>query len=798
MRIIECYIENFGKISNKKYSFSKGLNCIKEDNGSGKTTLAAFIKAMLYGLSDTKKLSLEENDRKHYLPWNGSAAGGSLTFESGGKIYRAERRFAPKASDDTLTVYDTQTSRAVSYFDSGLGEILFGIDADGFERTVYLSERGLAPGSDNKSISAKLSDLVGCDGDLGSMDDAMKRLEDERKFYYKKGGGGEIADIKARIDDLTRRLASLSEIERAQDSARIKMTELAHQLTEAKAYSAALMKEREEALIRAAEVGYKKQQTQLKVALDEATEKRTILSEIFGDRIPTFAEIDDAGYKATEAKNITYSLEDSPERAEFKRLVSRFDGIVDRSRIERAKLAITEIRDIEARKNDPKSQRARRVFKNRIPRESEIDEIESIVSSGKPKNGKWVIPAVILSVLLAIVGAIIHPIMIIAGFVGLVVVLVVNAASKSKQLKEQTKKVDDFFLSVSGVSCEDDEEIFDRLREMRASLDILASLNESDEDQRETLEALVSLFSDSRGSDLIGSAEAIIAEYERYAELSVAERYIMGERAQRSERAQRMSDESARFLSRFKTKTNDPFTELRQALTEYNRLTAEIVTKRDELERLENQMSLGEGSHREAMDQVAEIDARRRETEGKIANLEREFALTERAYASYSEELDSREEMEMRRAELQDILARNTDNYETILLTKKYITLAKDNMSTRYLGKTKAGFVRYAELIGNIAGESFEMDTDFSIKKLEGSTTKSLEAYSRGTRDLYNLAARLALVDSLYELEKPFIILDDPFTAFDDKKTDAALKLMKEFAKERQIIYFTCAKSRAI
>ena len=147
---------------------------------------------------------------------------------------------------------------------------------------------------------------------------------------------------------------------------------------------------------------------------------------------------------------------------------------------------------------------------------------------------------------------------------------------------------------------------------------------------------------------------------------------------------------------------------------------------------------------------------------------------------------------------LEDTLRKHQENYETILLTKKYITLAKDNMSARYLGKTKAGFVKYAEIIGNISGESFEMDTDFGITKQEGATTKSIEAYSRGTRDLYNLAARLALVDSLYELEKPFIILDDPFTAFDDKKTDAALKLLKEFSKERQIIYFTCAKSRAI
>ena len=47
MKLIECYVENFGKISRQKFSFKDGLNCMTEDNGSGKTTLATFIKVML-------------------------------------------------------------------------------------------------------------------------------------------------------------------------------------------------------------------------------------------------------------------------------------------------------------------------------------------------------------------------------------------------------------------------------------------------------------------------------------------------------------------------------------------------------------------------------------------------------------------------------------------------------------------------------------------------------------------------------------------------------------------------------
>jgi hypothetical protein len=84
-----------------------------------------------------------------------------------------------------------------------------------------------------------------------------------------------------------------------------------------------------------------------------------------------------------------------------------------------------------------------------------------------------------------------------------------------------------------------------------------------------------------------------------------------------------MRADASLFLSGFKTKTDDPFGELRLALTEYNRLTAEIVAKRNGLERLESQISLGEGSQRDAMAKISAIDANRRETEEKIAGLER-------------------------------------------------------------------------------------------------------------------------------------------------------------------------------
>ena len=800
MKIIECYVENFGKISKQKFSFKDGTNCIKGDNGSGKSTLAAFIKVMLYGMGDTRKTSLEENDRKHYMPWQGGVCGGSLTFSAGGKTYRVERSFAPKAADDSYTLYDTATGRVCSDFPEGLGEGLFGIDADGFERTVFLSERALTPKSENKSISAKLSDLVGCDGDIGGMDEAMKVLEEKRKFYHKRGGSGELADRQAEINDIKRRLDALVEVEKAVEDAHGKMLEISARIEEARAEAKLILAEREKATIRAAEANHEKQYNEMKASLEDSIRRRTIVGEVFGAEIPTFDDINEASYKATEAKNLLSSATDTPEIREFGALSARFDGKVERGQVESARAAIKSLSSLNEKATDPRLIKAKKIFCGMTPSESAIDDIARLVENKKAKTPVGCIICYILFAACCIAGIFIDSLMIAAGVVGILATLITEIAIKSKKNRARKEKIDDFFLSVSGVRVESDEEAAARLADMR---ELVSVMSEADgEDNREELMrvigGLAGIFPEYYGREPVAAAEEIIHDFDKYAEMAVAERYMTGDRTARAARAERLAAEANAFVARFRTKTQDPFGEMRYALTEYERLTAEIVAKRDEIARLESLHTIGEGNQQKAAMEIEQLDRRRQENEKLVADLSRELTLTERRYHSYIDELDGRDELSMRKSELEEMLEKHRDNYETVMLTKKYITLAKDNMTARYLGKTKAGFIKYAEKIGGITGESFEMDTDFGVTKQEGASTRAVEAYSRGTRDLFNLAARLALVDSLYEKEKPFIILDDPFTAFDDEKTGAALKLLREFGKERQIIYFTCAEARSV
>ena len=71
MRLINCHIENFGRLSGYDRDYTEGCNSILASNGQGKSTLAAFIRVMFYGFEGEGKRKTGENERKRYEPWQG-------------------------------------------------------------------------------------------------------------------------------------------------------------------------------------------------------------------------------------------------------------------------------------------------------------------------------------------------------------------------------------------------------------------------------------------------------------------------------------------------------------------------------------------------------------------------------------------------------------------------------------------------------------------------------------------------------------------------------------------------------
>ena len=796
MKLINCYIENFGKISKQRYDFKDGFNCIVGENGSGKTTLAAFIKAMLYGLGDTKKASLTENDRKHYMPWQGGVCGGHLTFSAGPKTYRIERSFSSKASEDTYTLYDTATGK-VCYDYANPGEELFGIDADGFERTVFLSERVLAPSGNNPTVSARLANLVGCDGDIGEIDDTLKAMEEKRKIYYKKGGGGEIADTKTKIAEINRQLEALEETEAALENEYKRLGDISEQIKSARAESTALVKEREKAALRAAEADFEKRYKQMQQTLEQNVRRKEELTDFFGGRVPTFDEIDAASKKNAEAEILTKELSGNPSDSEYATLVSYFNGKIDKDDVKKINDALEVLNEQKKTESSAEYYQAKKMFAKRTPDISEIEKAEKNVKGLKEtKSSALYAVIVLLAIVSSVLGIIVSPLLF-----GLLAVCALGFAillfNDRRTLRGTKAEINDFFSSVAG-RLYNEEDHLAVLSEMRRLLPLVSS----DSDQRaKDAEAFLNEISirlnGTLSKDPCAFAKEVTEKHEKLLALAMADKYMSTNKAAKAERASILSAEVNAFLHGFNTVSEDPFTEIRYALSEYMRLSADIVAKREEIASYQSRHVIGEGEERMAALDVTQIDLKCAELDKKIAGLEREHALSDRASKNYSDKLEERHELLQKRIELEEKLADITEKYEIILQTKKYISLAADNMTARYIGKTVESFKKYNEAIMGEDSENFQMDTDFGISKIEGTGAKSIDAYSRGTKDLYNLSARLALVDSLYDKERPFIIFDDPFTALDDEKTKSALRLLKKFANDSQVIYFTCSKSRS-
>ena len=291
MRLLRLHVENFGTLKDFSLEFEQGMNVLYRENGWGKSTLAVFIKAMLYGLPASSKRSLDENERKKYIPWQGGAYGGSLEFETAKGSFRAERFFGAKESGDSFSLFDLATNLPSQVYSQALGEELFGIDADGFERSTYLSQRSLTGGKDNNSISAKLGNLLDDVGDIGSYDTAIAALDKRRRYYVMTGNRGAIAEMEeARLSLVT----DLEHCRRVEEAMRLQEQELAActaQLTAARMTVAETRERMKRAALfgeRAALIG---QKNSMLAELSALSAERARIDAFLGDPLPSSEEL---------------------------------------------------------------------------------------------------------------------------------------------------------------------------------------------------------------------------------------------------------------------------------------------------------------------------------------------------------------------------------------------------------------------------------------------------------------------------------------------------------------------------
>lgn len=128
--------------------------------------------------------------------------------------------------------------------------------------------------------------------------------------------------------------------------------------------------------------------------------------------------------------------------------------------------------------------------------------------------------------------------------------------------------------------------------------------------------------------------------------------------------------------------------------------------------------------------------------------------------------------------------------------TEKMIKKADQNLKDRYVAPVKDIFIKYADMIEKTLGEKINIDMDFNIMFEHSGEIYSEKHFSSGLRSICALCMRLAFVQNMYGEEKPFIIMDDPFVFLDGVHMENTSRVIKELAKDNQIIYFCCHDSR--
>ena len=332
MKLISFHIINFGGLHNYDYEFNDGLNVILQDNGWGKTTMAAFLKAMLYGFDSKRSRDITENERKRYTPWQGGEYGGSLDFEADGVNYRVHRTFGATARSDKTRIVNLDTHTTAKIDPDKLGETLFNLDANAFQRSVYITQNGLNMDNAASSIHTRLNTLVSQANDVGAFDDAVNRLTQEIKIYEKTGARGKIGDLTRLINEKEHQRDRLESSINEQVEARKRLVEIDNTL---KFLNRSLTQKKSKLENLTGEAKKKEAAAKLlKEINDNIAAIRLQMNSIsrdFGGHIPTLTEVEKAKDNQRIASETAIAIEGLKNQIaslknEYEALLGAYDG----------------------------------------------------------------------------------------------------------------------------------------------------------------------------------------------------------------------------------------------------------------------------------------------------------------------------------------------------------------------------------------------------------------------------------------------------------------------------------------
>ena len=771
MNLIKCHIENFGKLQNFDYEFSKGLNIIKEENGFGKTTFANFIKSMFYGMDASKS---EKSDRKRYMPWQGGKFGGNLEFEVNNKKYRIERFFEKKAADDTFKLYDLETNLETTDYTENIGEEIFKINKQAYERSTYIPQGQIQIEMDD-SINAKLGNVLESENDINTSDFAIKRLEENMKIYKKTGNRGLISEKETKLNELKRTIENGKSDEENLEIRRKKLKQTIEQIKEKE------NSRNEKQKLLNEKIGQDRKNAKLETyntivkKIEENSEKNNKLQEFFKEGIPTSDELDVLSAKCLEIEKYKGEMSifniSNNEKEILENLKKKFENKdISLEEIDKKIVDCNEIRDVENKIQNTKNE----VDKSK----QKIKELEEKIKSNK----NIIVGILIVAIVLIVVGIALMTVKKVWGIVVAILGLI--------------------FLGIAILKKKDKHKVtyIQQKDNIQALEETIESLNVKKQNLEIEIENFINIYANNYNDKIIALTE-IKSEFNRYKDLSISENIKLQKNIETRERVQLLEDSIGEYLQKYYVSLDKSFSDLvniikiqkseldrvLQELKEANMLKKEYE-KQNDIEELKKQIDL-EGVNESELNeeikllnlQIDSLNDEKNQNKNQIEILENKV-----------EELsDISEERECLEEEIKNLQQR----YNILEKTKKYMEKAKESFSSHYLKGMIQSFNEYLKLLDNKDLDT-NVDINLGVKIDVNGSKKEVKYFSSGYKDLIYICMRFSLVKVLFEEELPYVILDDPFVNLDDEKTQKAIELLNKFSENYQVIYLICNKSR--
>lgn len=844
MKLLKCHIVGFGNWKNKTIDFQDGLTSVCEKNGFGKSSLASFIRAMFYGLERVTKAN---NERKRALPFDGSPCGGSLDFEWQGNQYSIERSFIGRTpKDDSLICY--KNGIETKELGEIPGNVVFGLDLDSFNRTIFISPTDLGISS-SETLNAKMSHFVegssdGCD--FSSVKESLEELKKKYKPQKSAETKGLLAIETSKINDLEMQETNLSNMKAAMPAKYEKLQELDKNISinqektkKAVSHNALIKswenydREKEKIDEKEKEIRQLKEKYPLgMISLAEETSMKGLLEQYKLDG-NTYVNLKLSIAEKDEYDNLKLRFEeDVPTSSFLNELQELVLAHSNEKSKEPLKLSLEEsslIRLFDGRKVNLESLEKRMVTYRSLKKEydKEPDQISVPIEQKKVSLKTPLILGLSLFILFSIVaillGVFIHPgcySLFALSVVSLLIPVVYYFNEKKKRTtmptsenqsnlrkKEMGENLTELKINLSSTFksfAVDENELEGSFALFRAKYDSYLKtlqhekdLNQTNEQNRlsclakeKTLQEYFSHYH-YKGNDYANLLMNLSSDAKKYLSYVQKEKQIEEQRKELENKIREEGEKIKELAQKYNM--GDPNSYLNQLPIDRNALQnkeKELRKQKEDLalfkekEHLTERPSSLEGIDLNALSKELEKAINDRQT------LSSQIEEDERNISSLEDEVSSLPE------EKDDLIKLKKD-YEIVSKTLKALTDAEESLKRRYISPVENQFKKYSQSLENALGEEIEMDTDFNVSFIRDGKRSGAEYLSSGEMTLCALAYRLAITDNIFEgKEKPFLILDDIFADLDETHIHMAKKFMESLSQNEQILYFTCHSSR--